>query len=116
MLSAKLPSLMQHEMLANVAVGSMPLIKSAIGGLRPSFRDFGRVACRLLIAPGRRGDADATEAHLKQLTFTPRKSVIALGGGGQTWFASVLRFCTMAARWNSSRAPDRPRSRIRSKR
>jgi hypothetical protein len=29
--------------------------------------------------------------------------------------ASVLRFCTMAARWNSSRAPERPLSRIRSK-
>jgi hypothetical protein len=30
--------------------------------------------------------------------------------------ASVLRFCTIAARWNSSRAPERPRRRIRSKR
>ena len=28
--------------------------------------------------------------------------------------ASVLRFCTIAARWNSSRAPERPLSRIRS--
>jgi hypothetical protein len=28
-------------------------------------------------------------------------------------FASVLRFCTIAARWNSSRAPERPLSRMR---
>src|SRR6266699_6696686 len=41
---------------------------------------------------------------------------IAFGGGRQIWFASVLRFCTIAARWNSSRAPERPRNRIRSKR
>jgi CMP-2-keto-3-deoxyoctulosonic acid synthetase len=39
----------------------------------------------------------------------------AAGGGGQTRFARVLRFCTIAARWNSSRAPERPRRRIRSK-
>jgi hypothetical protein len=31
---------------------------------------------------------------------------IASGGGRQIWFASVLRFSTIAARWNSSRAPD----------
>src|SRR3974377_2483104 len=30
--------------------------------------------------------------------------------------AKVLRFCTVAASRNSSRAPERPRSRIRSKR
>ena len=30
--------------------------------------------------------------------------------------AKALRFCTMAARWNSSRAPESPRSRRRSKR
>src|SRR6266568_5256496 len=41
---------------------------------------------------------------------------IAFGGGRQIWFASVLRFCTIAARWNSSRAPERPRNRMRSKR
>src|SRR5437667_10564767 len=41
---------------------------------------------------------------------------IAFGGGRQIWFASVLRFCTIPARWNSSRAPERPRNRIRSKR
>jgi hypothetical protein len=28
-------------------------------------------------------------------------------GGRQIRIASVLRFCTMAARWNSSRAPER---------
>src|SRR4051812_4950442 len=37
-------------------------------------------------------------------------------GGPRNLSASVLRFCTMAARWNSSRAPERPRSRMRSKR
>jgi len=37
------------------------------------------------------------------------------GGGPRILSASVLRFCTMAARWNSSRAPERPRSRMRSK-
>ena len=36
------------------------------------------------------------------------------GGGRMRRRASVLRFCTMAARWNSSRAPERPRSRSRS--
>ena len=36
-------------------------------------------------------------------------------GGPSSWSAMVFRFCTMAARWNSSRAPQRPRSRIRSK-
>src|SRR5438105_4162018 len=40
----------------------------------------------------------------------------AAGGGRQIRFARVLRFCTVAARWNSSRAPERPRRRIRSKR
>jgi hypothetical protein len=35
--------------------------------------------------------------------------------GGQIYLASVFKFCTMAARWNSSRAPERPRNRIRSK-
>jgi hypothetical protein len=29
--------------------------------------------------------------------------------------ARVFKFCTMAARWNSSRAPEKPRNRIRSK-
>src|SRR6266571_3269130 len=35
--------------------------------------------------------------------------------GRQIWLARVFKFCTMAARWNSSRAPERPRNRIRSK-
>ncbi len=52
---------------------------------------------------------DATDA---QATHAAGMS----GGGRQIWLARVLRFCTMAARWNSSRAPERPRSRIRSKR
>jgi len=37
-------------------------------------------------------------------------------GGRSSLSAMVLRFCTMAARWNSSRAPESPRSRIRSNR
>src|SRR5215813_12236830 len=37
------------------------------------------------------------------------------GGGPISRSAMVLRFCTMAARWNSSRAPERPLSRMRSK-
>src|SRR5271154_407066 len=39
----------------------------------------------------------------------------SFGGGGQIRFARVLRFCTMAARWNSSDALERPRRRIRFK-
>jgi hypothetical protein len=35
-------------------------------------------------------------------------------GGPMERSAKVLRFCTIAARWNSSRAPDSPRSRMRS--
>src|SRR6202048_525879 len=35
--------------------------------------------------------------------------------GRHIWLARVFKFCTMAARWNSSRAPERPRNRIRSK-
>ena len=40
----------------------------------------------------------------------------SFGRGRQRWLASVLRFCAMAPRWNSSRAPVRPRRRMRSKR
>ena len=36
-------------------------------------------------------------------------------GGARVRSASVLRFWTMAARWNSSHAPERPLSRMRSK-
>jgi hypothetical protein len=52
---------------------------------------------------------DGTAAHLTLATC-------ASGGGRQIWLASVLRFCAMAQRWNSSRAPERPRRRMRSKR
>jgi hypothetical protein len=31
------------------------------------------------------------------------------GGGRQIRIASVLRFCTIAVRWSSSRAPERPK-------
>jgi CubicO group peptidase (beta-lactamase class C family) len=52
--------------------------------------------------------------------FTPDHHVTQVasswGVGRQIWFARVFRFCTMAARWNSSRAPERPRKRMRSKR
>jgi hypothetical protein len=37
-------------------------------------------------------------------------------GGPMERSAKVLRFCTIAARWNSSRAPDSPRSRMRRQR
>ena len=40
---------------------------------------------------------------------------VGCGGGRMRRRASVLRFCTIAARWNSSLAPDRPRRRMRSK-
>src|SRR5215475_6376362 len=36
-------------------------------------------------------------------------------GGASNRSAMVLRFCTMAARWNSSRAPERPLSRFSSR-
>jgi len=51
-------------------------------------------------------DAYAAEAADARVRFL---------GGSSIRSASVLRFCTMAARWNSSRAPERPRSRMRSK-
>ena len=40
---------------------------------------------------------------------------VGSGGGPSSRRAMVLRFCTMAARWNSSRAPESPLSRMRSK-
>src|SRR4029434_25034 len=52
---------------------------------------------------------DATDIHATHATCLS-------GGGRQMWLASVLRFCAIAARWNSSRAPERPRRRMRSKR
>ena len=45
----------------------------------------------------------AIEAHTALIGWGPRRSAI------------VLRFCTMAGRWSSSRAPMRPRRRMRSK-
>lgn len=57
-------------------------------------------------------DADATtDAHATNATHASAW----LGGGRNRRSAIVLRFCTMAARWNSSRAPLKPRSRMRSK-
>jgi hypothetical protein len=44
------------------------------------------------------------------------RAAAMFGGGRQMRIASVLRFCTIAARWNSSRAPESPLSRMRSKR
>ncbi len=48
---------------------------------------------------------------------SPHASDAGLGavGGPRARSAKVLRFWTMAARWNSSRAPERPLSRMRSK-
>lgn len=40
---------------------------------------------------------------------------VRFGGGPSIRSAIVFKFCTIAARWNSSRAPERPRSRMRSK-
>jgi hypothetical protein len=57
-------------------------------------------------------DADASnDAYVA----TGANARVRFGGGPSIRSASVLRFCTMAARWNSSRAPERPRSRMRSK-
>jgi hypothetical protein len=53
-------------------------------------------------------DATGTGAHATD-------AAVRSGGWRTRRRASVLRFCTMAARWNSSRAPERPRSRSRSK-
>src|SRR5258708_37586162 len=89
----------------------MVLIKSATRGLCFLLGLLTGVPSHLAIPPAGDGmnSTDATEAYAGT-TF------IAFGGGRQIWFASVLRFCTIAARWNSSRAPERPRNRIRSKR
>ena len=51
-------------------------------------------------------DAYATDATNARVRF---------GGGPSIRSAMVFKFCTIAARWNSSRAPERPRSRMRSK-
>src|SRR5215831_5875768 len=42
-------------------------------------------------------------------------AVGVFSNGRQIWLARVFKFFTMAARWNSSRAPEKPRNRIRSK-
>jgi hypothetical protein len=57
-------------------------------------------------------DADASNVAYAAAAANAR---VRFGGGLSIRSARVLRFCTMAARWNSSRAPERPRSRIRSK-
>src|SRR6266571_3097502 len=54
------------------------------------------------------GMLDATDAQA-------RHAVGVFSNGRQIWLARVFKFCTMAARWNSSRAPEKPRNRIRSK-
>src|SRR5690349_16118313 len=61
------------------------------------------------VARARLGENSSAEAHALHTAGS-------FGGGCQIRAASVLRFCTMAARWNSSRAPVRPLSRMRSKR
>ena len=57
-------------------------------------------------------DADASKDAYAAAVANAR---VRFGGGPSVRSARVFRFCTMAARWNSSRAPERPRSRIRSK-
>src|SRR5271154_2155226 len=59
-------------------------------------------------------DADATDAIMIACQADAARRVA--GGGPRIRSAMVLRFCTVAARRNSSRAPERPRSRMRSKR
>src|SRR5262245_30099182 len=59
------------------------------------------------------GPPRGTERHWNRCHTTRAKA--GAGGGRNSRPASILRFCTMAARWNSSRAPERPRSRRRSK-
>src|SRR5260370_40384082 len=56
-------------------------------------------------APGMLDATDAQATH----------AVGVFSNGRQIWLARVFKFCTMAARWNSSRAPEKPRNRIRPK-
>ena len=74
--------------------------------------DLGRLPITVELCP--RPTSDATALIEPDAYATHR--ACAFGGGRQKWFASVLRFCTIAARWNSSRAPERPLNRMRSKR
>jgi hypothetical protein len=74
--------------------------------------DLGRLPISGELYPRPTSDATALTQPDAYATHKAR----AFGGGHQKWFASVLRFCTIAARWNSSRAPKRPLNRMRSKR
>src|SRR5271166_3431403 len=47
-----------------------------------------------------RARTELARIHIFDHTLTQR---------GDIWLVSVFKFCTMAARWNSSRAPERPR-------
>jgi len=68
--------------------------------------------CRCCYAVSSGVEVDATtDAYATDATNAGFPS----DGGPRILSASVLGFCTMAARWNSSRAPERPRSRMRSK-
>jgi hypothetical protein len=73
-------------------------------------------ADRLLTAPVGGAMRLLSRLTLNATNGQARHAADRFGGGRQILFASVLRFCVMAARWNSSRAPLRPRRRMRSKR
>jgi hypothetical protein len=49
------------------------------------------------------------------VTVQANAARLRIGGRPRVRKARVLRFCTIAAKWNSSRAPESPLSRIRSK-
>src|SRR5262245_37471773 len=66
--------------------------------------------CRGEVASG--VDVDATTDAYET---DPTSARVRSGGGSSIRIAMVFKFCTIAARWNSSRAPERPRSRMRSK-
>ena len=48
------------------------------------------------------------ERRTEPRRFGPARRVLQAGAGASNRSAMVLRFCTMAARWNPSRAPERP--------
>ena len=81
---------------------SLAIIGFAVGG---RFRPIPGLA----LPPDRRTPEPTCQASYAIGVHTP--SV----GGPSRRSAIVLRFCTIATRWNSLRAPVRPRRRIRSK-
>ena len=95
------------------------LKKSLMRSVQPSdqlLRAFFRPALRP--PSGRTGEFSAGVQRSLPLDATGAQAMHAVGvfsNGRQIWLARVFKFCTMAARWDSSRAPEKPRNRIRSK-